>query len=259
MSAAEEELVVELRLKLDLSLDDICEVMNRCVNDKLTRSSIYRALKRRGVKQRASRLKSKEEDIQKFEEVTKCGFIHMDVKYLTKLNGKRSYVYAAIDRMTRYVYVEILDNLEQKTAAAFVERFIKHFHCQVVSIITDNGFEWTDRCCGFIKPKGTGEHPVDQVCKRYKIGHRLTRIRRPQTNGMIERFNRRINEAIEQKKKIAKNGGKNSFYSHKERKEFINNFVYNYNRTRLRCLKYQAPIILLQDYMDNHAEYNTKA
>ena len=49
VSAAEEEIIIELRSKLELSLDDITEVMTRCINPKLTRSSIYRAMKRCGV------------------------------------------------------------------------------------------------------------------------------------------------------------------------------------------------------------------
>ncbi|MGL5785179.1 MAG: hypothetical protein ACRCYZ_07000 [Alphaproteobacteria bacterium] len=37
-------------------------------------------------------------------------------------------------------------------------------------------------------------------CKAFEVKHNLTKIRRPQTNGMVERFNRRINEAISKKK-----------------------------------------------------------
>ena len=124
----------------------------------------------------------------------------------------------------------------------------------MIKIVTDNGFEWTDRCTGFIKKKATGKHPVDLVCKEYKIKHSLTRIRRPQTNGMVERFNRRVNEAISRKEKICTNSGRNSFYSHEERNEFIKNFIDGYNRTRLRCLNYNAPILLLYS---NHPEDNT--
>lgn len=47
--------------------------------------------------------KANEENMpQRFEEVSECGHIHMDVKYLTKLEWKRSYIYAAIDRFSRY-------------------------------------------------------------------------------------------------------------------------------------------------------------
>ena len=49
LTGVEEEIVVELRKKLDLSLDDITEVMKRCINPTLSRSAIYRAMKRCGV------------------------------------------------------------------------------------------------------------------------------------------------------------------------------------------------------------------
>ncbi len=254
LSSIQEHIVVELRKTLGLSLDDVTEVMRRCINPELTRSSIYRAMKRCGVAKRPQ-----EGDLatwQRFEETTEPGYIHMDVKYLTKLGGKRSYVYVAIDRLTRYVYVEVLYNLESQTAADFVERFVVFFPYKVKKLITDNGFEWTDRCAGGIKDQATGTHPMDVVCNKHDIKHKLTKIRRPQTNGMVERFNRRINEAIEQKAKIDKNSGRNSFYTHEERNEFIKKFVNNYNNTRLRCLNYNTPVIMLYG---NHAEYNTYA
>ena len=254
LTSTDEEIVVELRNKVDLSLDDIVEVMQRCLNSNLTRSSIYRAMKRCGV---AHRSKTTSVAVsQKFEEAQECGHIHMDVKYLTKLEGKRSYLYVAIDRLTRYVYAEVLYNREPSTAAAFVERFIKHFPHKVIKIVTDNGFEWTDRCTGFVKQKASGSHPVDLICSKHNIIHRLTRIRRPQTNGMVERFNRRINEAIARKEKISNNSGRNSFHSHEERNDFIKKFIDGYNKTRLRCLNYNAPILMLYD---NHTEDNTHA
>jgi transposase InsO family protein len=259
LTSIEENIVVELRVKVGLSLDDITEVMNRCINPKLTRSAIYRAMKRRGVSKKP--VITTDTEYQKFEQATECGHIHMDVKYLPKLDGKRSYLYVAIDRLTRYVYAEILYSLEPETASAFVERFIKHFPHKVIKIVTDNGFEWTDRCSGGVKEKATGKHAVDLVCEENKVKHTLTKIRRPQTNGMVERFNRRVNEVIASKAKISKNSGKNSFASHEERNDFIMKFINNYNKTRLRCLDYNAPISLLNSNMPpgNHTEYNTKA
>ena len=254
LSAVEEEIVGELRTKVGLSIDDITEVMNRFINPGLTRSAIYRAMKR--LKVTGSTVVKSGEVPGKFDEVRSPGFIHMDVKYLTKLDGKRSYLYVAIDRLTRYVFADILYDLEPSTSADFVKRFIDFFPHKVTKIITDNGFEWTDRCSGSVKEKATGNHPVDIVCAEHEIKHKLTRIRRPQTNGMVERFNRRVNEAIGQKAKIDTNGGKNSFHSHEERNAFVMQFVDNYNKTRLRCINYNAPIILLYN---NHTKDNTKA
>ena len=257
LNAEEEEIVKELREKIGLSINDITEVMKRCINPTLSRSAIYRTIKRIGAVKSFYSISSKtqETEIRKFETVDEYGHIHMDVKYLTKLDGKRSYVYVAIDRLTRYVYAEILYNMEPSTAAAFVENFIKHFPYPIKKIVTDNGFEWTDRCSGGVKEKATGNHPVDIICAENRIKHTLTRIRRPQTNGMVERFNRRINEHVQKKNKISTNSGKNSFYSHEDRNLYIKNFIDSYNRTRLWCLKYKAPIEVLLP--GNHAESYT--
>ena len=54
LSPVEEALVCELRTHLQLPLDDIVEVMRRCVNGKLSRSAIHRCLKRHGLSQRPS-------------------------------------------------------------------------------------------------------------------------------------------------------------------------------------------------------------
>ncbi len=97
-------------------------------------------------------------------------------------------------------------------------------------------------------------HPVDIFYKEKKIEHRLTRPFSPQTNGMVERFNRRINEVIGKKAKIKNNNYKNSFHSHEERNCFLEKFVYNYNRTRLSCINYKSPVEMLC----NHAILNTK-
>ncbi len=52
LSAVEEELVCEMRTRLDLALDDIVEVMRRCLNPKLWRSAIHRCLPWHGFSQR---------------------------------------------------------------------------------------------------------------------------------------------------------------------------------------------------------------
>ena len=70
----------------------------------------------------------------------------------------------------------------------------------VHTILTDNGAEFTDRFAVDMKDKPhdrpSGNHPFDLVCAKRNIDHRLTRPYRPQTNGLVERFNRRIVEAI---------------------------------------------------------------
>ncbi|MCA1397298.1 transposase, partial [Bradyrhizobium sp. BRP56] len=62
----------------------------------------------------------------------------------------------------------------------------------------------------------------------------------PQTNGLVERFNRRIAEAIGREHK--RGSARRTFIDHADRDAFIARFVHDYNRTRLKCLGYQAPI-----------------
>ena len=253
LSAVEEELVCEMRTRLDLALDDIVEVMRRCLNPKLSRSAIHRCLQRHGISQRPKPAKPVS---ARFEDAP-IGFIHIDLKHLPALERRKSYAFVAIDRATRYVYVEIHPCRDAKTAAAFLERFLAQFPAKVHTILTDNGSEFTDRFAVDMKgkPEGkpSGNHRFDRVCAAAGIEHRLAKPFTPRTNGMVERFNRRISEAIgrEPKRGIAHR----LFASHADRDVFLAQFVYDYNHTRLKCLGYLAPLQVLA----NLTEPNTKA
>jgi transposase InsO family protein len=253
LSPIEEALVCELRTELRLPLDDITEVMRRCANPKLSRSAIHRCLKRHGLSHRP---KPDKPVVGTFEQAT-VGFIHVDLKHLPALQKRKSYAFVAIDRATRYVYLEIHPRRDAETAAAFLKRFIAHFPHPVHTILTDNGSEFTDRFAVDMKGKPhdrpSGRHPFDRVCAQSHIDHRLTKPFRPQTNGLVERFNRRIAEAIgrQPKRGIAHR----LFSSHADRDDFLCRFVHDYNRTRLKCIGYLAPIQAL----NNPPGPNTKA
>ena len=75
LSPVEEELVGELRRRLWLSLDDLTEVMKRCVNPELSRSAIHRCLVRLGINRKPPAAKP---EIGVFEP-TEVGFIHVDL------------------------------------------------------------------------------------------------------------------------------------------------------------------------------------
>jgi transposase InsO family protein len=245
MTPCEETLVVELRRSLALPLDDICEAMRRCVNPQLSRSGIHRCLKRHGL---SARFTPQKLPAAAFQTDAPAGFIHVDVKYLPPLNRRRSYAYVAIDRATRFVYLEILPNRRAETAAAFLERFLNRFPLTVHRILTDNGSEFTDRFAVDKKDKPhdkpSGAHPFDRACARHAIAHRLTRPFRPQTNGMVERFNRRLAEHLD---RVPQNRAAHHrrFVDHAERDAYLHTFVADYNRTRLRSLDYHAPAELL--------------
>jgi hypothetical protein len=197
--------------------------------------------------------------VGRFEDAA-VGFIHIDLKHLPALERRKSYAFVAIDRATRYVYLEIHPKRDAETAAGFLERFLAHFPHRVHTILTDNGSEFTDRFAVDMKNKPhdrpSGRHPFDRVCAKQKVEHRLTRPYRPQTNGVVERFNRRIVDAIgrQPKRGIAHR----LFVSHADRDAFLGRFVHDYNRTRLKCLGYFAPLQVLNNLPGPNTQAGTQ-
>ena len=251
----EEALIVELRRSLTLPLDDIVEAMRRCLNPQLSRSGVHRCLKRHGL---SAALTPQTAPAVRFHTDEPAGLIPIDVKYLPPLNRQRRYAYVAIDRTTRFVFFEILPDRRGDTAAGFLARFLDRFVLTVHTILTDNGCEFTDRFAVDKKAKPhdkpSGTHPFDRLCAARAITHRLTRPFRPQTNGLVERFNRRLGDHLA---RMSQNRAAHHrrFHDHAERDAYLHTFVANYNRTRLRCLGYQAPAQLIAKL----AGHNTKA
>ena len=127
------------------------------------------------------------------------GFVHVDVKYLLQMPDEdhRQYLFAAIDRVTRWVYVELLQDKSAASAGGFLTRLIDKAPFTITKVLTDNGKEFTDRFCAAGQRQPTGAHAFDRVCTANRIEHRLTKPRTPQTNGMSERFNGRSAEVLE--------------------------------------------------------------
>ena len=254
-SPEEEALICALRRDAALSLDDVVEVMHRCVNPTLSRSAVYRCLKRYGLSGRPPAPQQVRPG--RFEH-TEPGYVHVDLKHLTRLEGQPAYVFVAIERTTRFAHVEVIASRRQEGVAAAFERFLKAFDLPVHTVLTDNGSEFTDRFGAaryYARKTGTGRHAFDQVCKAHGVTHKLTRPYTPKTNAMVERFNRRLSEALRSVPPNGDNQNKNRFHSHDERNRFIAKTVDAYNHTRLRCLNYTAP----KQALNNLTEDNTKA
>ena len=68
---------------------------------------------------------------------------------------------------------------------------------RITRVLTDNGKEFTDRLFGLRRRAATGNHEFDRLCDDLGIEHRLAPPMRPQTNGMVERFNGRIEDILQ--------------------------------------------------------------
>jgi transposase InsO family protein len=101
----------------------------------------------------------------------------------------------AIDRATRQVFIAIYRNKTAANARRFLRDLERACPIRIRTILTD-GKEFTDRLLGLRKRAATGQHEFDRLCSALGIEHRLTPPRSPQTNGMVERFNGRIEDVL---------------------------------------------------------------
>lgn len=192
-----EAIVVELRRTLLLGIDDLLVLVREFVEPRMSRSALDRMLRRHGVSSLRDLLPREIQEPKRFKRY-EPGFLHVDVKYLPRMQdeAKRKYLYVAIDRATRWVYHEVLPDKSSKTAAGFLKRLVEHSPLRIVKLLTDNGSEFTDRFVHGHERVPTGKHAFDKACSAEGIEHRLIPPWRPQTNGMVERFNGRITDQL---------------------------------------------------------------
>ena len=200
LTPAQELVVVELRKTLFLPLDDLLAVTREFINPNVSRSGLDRGLRRHAVSNLQALIPQPEDDEQskKTFKDYEPGFIHADIKYLPQLPDETAHrdLFVAIDRASRWVYVEILGEKTAKNAAEFLQRLVDKAPFKVQKVLTDNGKEFTDRFCTAGERDPTGRHRFDRICAHNGIEHRLIQPRHPQTNGRVERFNGRISEVL---------------------------------------------------------------
>lgn len=202
LTSVQEDIVVALRRALLLTVDDLLVVVREFIKPDMVRSSLIRLLKRRGVNSLKALYieQSGEEEVEKpktFKDYDP-GYVHVDIKYLPNMPDDRQkrYLLVAIDRATRWVYLEVVNDKGAETAARFIRKVHATCPVKIKTILTDNGKEFTDRFTANGEREPTGKHAFDKACSSLKIEHRLIPPKHPQTNGMVERFNGRISQVV---------------------------------------------------------------
>ncbi len=198
LTPAQEFIAVQLRKTLLLPLDDLLAVMREFVCQDVSRSGLDRCLRRHGVGSLKALLPATPKEPHKAFKAYEPGYVHMDVKYLPQMadEHKRSYLFVAIDRATRWVFVQIRTDKSARSASSFLKALHKACPIKIQKLLTDNGKEFTDRLFANNAREPSGEHEFDQLCQALGIEHRLTKHRTPRTNGMVERFNGRIADVL---------------------------------------------------------------
>jgi len=72
------------------------------------------------------------------------GYFHIDIAEVSTEEG-RLYLFVAIDRTSKFAYVELLKKYGKMEAAEFLRNLIKAVPYKIHTILTDNGIQFTKR------------------------------------------------------------------------------------------------------------------
>ena len=171
LSIEEEAICIAFRKHTLLSLDDCLYALQSNIAT-LTRSSLHRLFKRHGI----SRLPELQEDkkIKKKFKAYSIGYFHIDIAEVSTEGGKL-YLFIAIDRTSKLVYVELLKNYGKMEAAQFLRNLIKVVPYKIHTVLTDNGIQFTNRRAD----KYVWMHIFNRVCYENNIEHRLDLSKSP--------------------------------------------------------------------------------
>jgi transposase InsO family protein len=216
----ERAIVCALRQATGFPLDDLTFIVTHFL-PHLNRDAVYRILKAEGLG-RLPPAQQRQRKSGTFKDYD-LGFVHMDIKHLPKLqtaNGERRkrFLYVAIDRCSRWVHLAVKDDELATSAVAFLNEAVRAFPFKITHVLTDRGSCFT--ADGF-----------EEACRQLKVQHRTTKPYTPQTNGLVERFNGRVQREVLGI----------TIDSHRDLETLLKGFNQAYNRRRQRVLKGRTP------------------
>ena len=239
LSIEEEGVIVAFRRHTLLPLDDCLYALQPTI-PAVTRSSLHRCLQRHGIS-RLPEIEGETTAKTKFKSYP-IGFFHIDLAEVRTAEG-RLYMFVAIDRTSKFAFVELHREAKQRTAGDFLRRLIEAVPYKIHIVLTDNGIHFTTPGAGgsavpLIKEAmANGErfraHAFELACAKADIEHRTTKPKHPWTNGQVERMNRTIKDATVKRY---------HYDTHHQLERHLADFVtaYNFGR-RLKTLRGLTP------------------
>jgi len=239
MSVEEEALCVAFRKHTLLPLDDCLYALQATI-PHLTRSSLHRLFQRHDIS-RLPHVEGEGGGKKKFRSYP-IGYFHIDIAEVRTEEGKL-HMFVAIDRASKFAFVELHERATRRAASEFLKRLIKAVPCRIHTVLTDNGVQFTTPGNDASAAKEIRKaierkelfwaHGFELVCAQNDIDHRLTKPNHPWTNGQVERMNRTLKEATVRRY---------YYESHEQLRAHLAAFVDAYNfAKRLKALRGLTP------------------
>ena len=221
LSVEEEAVCIAFRKHTLLPLDDCLYTLQDSI-PHLTRSSLHRLFQRHAIS-RLPDMKTGAPGKKRFKSYP-IGYFHIDIAEVRTEDGK-IYMFVAIDRTSKFVFVELYEKAGKMNAARFLRHLIKVCPYKIHTVLTDNGVQFTERKTNTM----AFEHIFDRTCRENGIEHRLTKVNHPWTNGQVERMNRTLKEATVRRY---------HYTTHDQLRQHLQTFVNAYNfAKRLKTLR----------------------
>ena len=179
MSPEDEVVVVAFRRHTLLPLDDGLYALQATI-PHLTRSSLHRCLQRHGIR-RLPEVDGDKPKRSRFKAYP-LGYLNIDLAEVHTAEG-RLYLLIAIDRTTKFAFVELHEKATRRVVGDFLRHFIEAVPYTVHTVLTDDDTHFTTPGNGasaapLIKEAiAAGEtfraHSFESACARNDIDHRL--------------------------------------------------------------------------------------
>lgn len=239
LSIEEEAIIVAFHRHTLLPLDDCLYALQATI-PHLTRSSLHRCLQRHDISRLSETGRDKRAK-KKFKRYP-IGYFHIDIAEVRTAQGKL-HLFVAIDRTSKFAFVELHEKAPTRVAAAFLNHLIEAVPYKIHTVLTDNGIQFTTPGTGgsavllIRQAMEKGEvfraHAFEYACAKADIDHRTTKPKHPWTNGQVERMNRTIKDATVKRF---------HYDDHDQLRRHLDDFIAAYNfARRLKTLKGLTP------------------
>ena len=173
--------IIHARIKSHRCAEVVHEML-KAEGVQVSLSSVKRKLNTYGLLKKRSVWKKTRKYPVRPEAKSPGMLVQIDTIHFMDKDGRRIYVYTALDVYSRYGFAILAKRIGAKQSTYFLKRLIAYFPFKIRNIQTDNGSEFSFFFTDFVIRCG--------------MTHRHIHPRSPNENGHLERFNRTIQEEI---------------------------------------------------------------
>ena len=140
-------------------------------------SSVKRTLRREGLIRKRSPWKRLHRSLERPEAVKPGDLVELDTIHILPRGGERFYVYTLIDVVSRWAYAKTVPRINTHQSLRFLREAQEQAPFTFSTLQSDHGSEFSTT-----------------FSDRAHVVHRHSRVRQPNDNGHLERFNRTVQE-----------------------------------------------------------------